>query len=119
MATHEQAAAALKNAGQTVTIIAQYRPDGERRASARGKESVTLLTTQQLQQLQGSLWSLRFRVQPLRSQDPRPERAADEQQHGLRHHDAKEQPKERLLHQVSCTSYNLLDEDEIESERDC
>lgn len=30
MATHEQAAAALKNAGQTVTIIAQYRPDGER-----------------------------------------------------------------------------------------
>lgn len=29
MATHEQAAAALKNAGQTVTIIAQYRPDGE------------------------------------------------------------------------------------------
>lgn len=30
MATHEQAAAALKNAGQTVTIIAQYRPDGKR-----------------------------------------------------------------------------------------
>ena len=30
MATHEQAAAALKNAGQTVTIIAQYRPDGRR-----------------------------------------------------------------------------------------
>lgn len=29
MATHEQAAAALKNAGQTVTIIAQYRPDGK------------------------------------------------------------------------------------------
>uniref|UniRef100_A0A3B3QH89 PDZ domain-containing protein n=1 Tax=Paramormyrops kingsleyae TaxID=1676925 RepID=A0A3B3QH89_9TELE len=28
-ATHEQAAAALKNAGQTVTIIAQYRPEGE------------------------------------------------------------------------------------------
>ncbi|MCJ8748365.1 hypothetical protein PDJAM_G00164050 [Pangasius djambal] len=27
-ATHEQAAAALKNAGQTVTIIAQYRPEG-------------------------------------------------------------------------------------------
>ncbi|MEQ2276780.1 Disks large 1, partial [Xenotaenia resolanae] len=26
-ATHEQAAAALKNAGQTVTIVAQYRPD--------------------------------------------------------------------------------------------
>uniref|UniRef100_A0A673VK19 Discs large MAGUK scaffold protein 1a n=1 Tax=Salmo trutta TaxID=8032 RepID=A0A673VK19_SALTR len=26
-ATHEQAAAALKNAGQTVTIIAQYRPE--------------------------------------------------------------------------------------------
>lgn len=29
MATHEQAAAALKNAGQTVTIIAQYRPEGK------------------------------------------------------------------------------------------
>lgn len=28
-ATHEQAAAALKNAGQTVTIVAQYRPEGE------------------------------------------------------------------------------------------
>ncbi|KAK1787735.1 hypothetical protein P4O66_016218 [Electrophorus voltai] len=28
-ATHEQAAAALKNAGQTVTIIAQYRPEVE------------------------------------------------------------------------------------------
>ncbi|XP_038124880.1 disks large homolog 4-like isoform X3 [Cyprinodon tularosa] len=27
IATHEQAAAALKNAGQTVTIVAQYRPD--------------------------------------------------------------------------------------------
>uniref|UniRef100_A0A673KFB0 Disks large homolog 1 n=1 Tax=Sinocyclocheilus rhinocerous TaxID=307959 RepID=A0A673KFB0_9TELE len=27
-ATHEQAAAALKNAGQTVTIVAQYRPEG-------------------------------------------------------------------------------------------
>ncbi len=28
-ATHEQAAAALKGAGQVVTIIAQYRPEGE------------------------------------------------------------------------------------------
>lgn len=27
-ATHEQAAAALKRAGQTVTIVAQYRPEG-------------------------------------------------------------------------------------------
>ena len=26
--SHEQAAAALKRAGQTVTIIAQYRPEG-------------------------------------------------------------------------------------------
>lgn len=32
-ATHEQAAAALKNAGTTVTIMAQYRPEGERRGS--------------------------------------------------------------------------------------
>lgn len=30
-ATHEQAAAALKRAGQTVTIIAQYRPEGRSR----------------------------------------------------------------------------------------
>uniref|UniRef100_A0A3B4YBI9 Discs large MAGUK scaffold protein 4 n=1 Tax=Seriola lalandi dorsalis TaxID=1841481 RepID=A0A3B4YBI9_SERLL len=29
-ATHEQAAAALKNAGQTVTIVAQYRPEYSR-----------------------------------------------------------------------------------------
>lgn len=28
-ATHEQAAAALKGAGQMVTIIAQYRPEGK------------------------------------------------------------------------------------------
>jgi hypothetical protein len=28
-ASHEQAAAALKNAGQAVTIVAQYRPEGE------------------------------------------------------------------------------------------
>jgi len=28
-ATHEQAAAALKGAGQTVTIIAQYQPEGK------------------------------------------------------------------------------------------
>lgn len=28
-ATHEQAAAALKGAGQVVTIVAQYRPEGE------------------------------------------------------------------------------------------
>lgn len=27
-ATHEQAAAALKRAGQSVTIVAQYRPEG-------------------------------------------------------------------------------------------
>lgn len=30
-ATHEQAAAALKRAGQSVTIVAQYRPEGKRR----------------------------------------------------------------------------------------
>lgn len=34
-ATHEQAAAALKNAGQTVTIVAHYRPEGERRFGDR------------------------------------------------------------------------------------
>lgn len=28
-ASHEQAAAALKGAGQTVTIIAQYQPEGQ------------------------------------------------------------------------------------------
>uniref|UniRef100_A0A3P9J9C7 Discs large MAGUK scaffold protein 4 n=1 Tax=Oryzias latipes TaxID=8090 RepID=A0A3P9J9C7_ORYLA len=35
MATHEQAAAALKNAGQTVTIVAQYRPDEYSRFEAK------------------------------------------------------------------------------------
>uniref|UniRef100_A0A8C9V9A7 Discs large MAGUK scaffold protein 4 n=1 Tax=Scleropages formosus TaxID=113540 RepID=A0A8C9V9A7_SCLFO len=34
-ATHEQAAAALKNAGQTVTIIAQYRPEDTSRFEAK------------------------------------------------------------------------------------
>lgn len=34
-ATHEQAAAALKRAGQSVTIVAQYRPEGRRRKVAR------------------------------------------------------------------------------------
>ncbi|XP_050981226.1 discs large homolog 1-like protein isoform X17 [Labeo rohita] len=34
-ATHEQAAAALKNAGQTVTIVAQYRPDEYSRFEAK------------------------------------------------------------------------------------
>ncbi|KAG7255646.1 hypothetical protein CRUP_030262 [Coryphaenoides rupestris] len=33
-ATHEQAAAALKGAGQMVTIVAQYRPEGEGRPPA-------------------------------------------------------------------------------------
>lgn len=28
-ATHEEAAAALKNASQAVTIVAQYRPEGK------------------------------------------------------------------------------------------
>ncbi|XP_071220551.1 disks large homolog 4-like isoform X8 [Salvelinus alpinus] len=35
IATHEQAAAALKNAGQTVTIIAQYRPEEYSRFEAK------------------------------------------------------------------------------------
>lgn len=42
MATHEQAAAALKNAGQTVTIIAQYRPDGKTTERPSHKELYTL-----------------------------------------------------------------------------
>lgn len=29
-ATHEEAAAALKGAGDTVDIVAQYKPEGER-----------------------------------------------------------------------------------------
>lgn len=41
MATHEQAAAALKNAGQTVTIIAQYRPDGKATTVTYNKPSDT------------------------------------------------------------------------------
>uniref|UniRef100_A0AAY5KIS1 Discs large MAGUK scaffold protein 4 n=1 Tax=Esox lucius TaxID=8010 RepID=A0AAY5KIS1_ESOLU len=35
IATHEQAAAALKNAGQTVTIVAQYRPEEYSRFEAK------------------------------------------------------------------------------------
>uniref|UniRef100_A0A3Q2NQA3 Disks large homolog 1 n=1 Tax=Fundulus heteroclitus TaxID=8078 RepID=A0A3Q2NQA3_FUNHE len=35
IATHEQAAAALKNAGQTVTIVAQYKPDEYSRFEAK------------------------------------------------------------------------------------
>nr|AAC31653.1 Dlgh1 homolog [Mus musculus] len=34
-ASHEQAAAALKNAGQAVTIVAQYRPEESRRFEAK------------------------------------------------------------------------------------
>lgn len=34
-ATHEQAAAALKNAGQTVTIVAQFRPEEYSRFEAK------------------------------------------------------------------------------------
>lgn len=37
-ATHEQAAAALKRAGQTVTIIAQYRPEGKAVVNNNGKQ---------------------------------------------------------------------------------
>lgn len=44
MATHEQAAAALKNAGQTVTIIAQYRPDGKVTTAAHEKSPSSLCT---------------------------------------------------------------------------
>lgn len=38
-ATHEQAAAALKNAGQMVTIIAHYRPEGETTAQLHAVET--------------------------------------------------------------------------------
>ena len=37
-ATHEQAAAALKGAGETVEIIAQYRPEGELLCCAKDVE---------------------------------------------------------------------------------
>ncbi|KAL8180745.1 UNVERIFIED_CONTAM: Disks large 3 [Gekko kuhli] len=36
-ATHEQAAAALKRAGQTVTIVAQYRPEEDETGGGAGK----------------------------------------------------------------------------------
>lgn len=42
-ATHEQAAAALKNAGQTVTIVAHYRPEGEYRNNVQDNETNTPL----------------------------------------------------------------------------
>ncbi|CAG5989953.1 unnamed protein product [Menidia menidia] len=41
-ATHEQAAAALKRAGQTVTIIAQYRPEGRQK---RGQYHAKFIST--------------------------------------------------------------------------
>lgn len=47
MATHEQAAAALKNAGQTVTIIAQYRPDGNATTSPHVFSSITQVYSHQ------------------------------------------------------------------------
>uniref|UniRef100_A0A8B9V4W4 PDZ domain-containing protein n=1 Tax=Anas zonorhyncha TaxID=75864 RepID=A0A8B9V4W4_9AVES len=39
-ATHEQAAAALKRAGQTVTIIAQYRPEGTGTGTGTGRRAI-------------------------------------------------------------------------------
>lgn len=42
-ATHEQAAAALKGAGQVVTIIAQYRPEGESAQTTRCCENTGTL----------------------------------------------------------------------------
>lgn len=41
-ATHEQAAAALKGAGQVVTIVAQYRPEGESLQTGYSKSTGTL-----------------------------------------------------------------------------
>ena len=67
-ATHEQAAAALKNAGQTVTIVAQYRPEGETHTE-RYIERCNLML----------MMVCVCRVQPLRGEDPRPEGADDEQ----------------------------------------
>lgn len=43
-ATHEQAAAALKRAGQSVTIVAQYRPEGRRRKVEQDGEFKLILT---------------------------------------------------------------------------
>lgn len=62
MATHEQAAAALKNAGQTVTIIAQYRPDGNSHASPRGSAHARQLLTGCLRNGDGSTARTRLKV---------------------------------------------------------
>lgn len=43
-ATHEQAAAALKRAGQTVTIIAQYRPEGKAALNNKVKQCATCVS---------------------------------------------------------------------------
>lgn len=43
-ATHEQAAVALKGAGQVVTIIAQYRPEGTSEMSAHELGSASPLS---------------------------------------------------------------------------
>lgn len=62
MATHEQAAAALKNAGQTVTIIAQYRPDGKRH---QGQTNILFLISENVANLFLYDFVLYFRVQPV------------------------------------------------------
>ncbi|XP_041075837.1 disks large homolog 3 isoform X2 [Polyodon spathula] len=47
-ATHEQAAAALKRAGQTVTIIAQYRPEGRNPEYSRFESKIHDLREQMM-----------------------------------------------------------------------
>uniref|UniRef100_A0A3B4BBP1 Uncharacterized protein n=1 Tax=Periophthalmus magnuspinnatus TaxID=409849 RepID=A0A3B4BBP1_9GOBI len=54
-ATHEQAAAALKNAGQTVTIMAQYRPEGTDRLLTHAIHQ-TNLTLIHMGTIEGGEW---------------------------------------------------------------
>ncbi|CAJ1073089.1 discs large homolog 1-like protein isoform X7 [Xyrichtys novacula] len=54
-ATHEQAAAALKNAGQTVTIIAHYRPEEYSRFEAKIHDLRELMMNSSISSGSGSL----------------------------------------------------------------
>ncbi|KAK2835197.1 hypothetical protein Q5P01_015681 [Channa striata] len=61
-ATHEQAAAALKNAGQTVTIVAQYRPEEYSRFEAKIHDLREQMMTSSVSSSSTSLRSTQKRI---------------------------------------------------------
>uniref|UniRef100_A0A7N8XWX2 Disks large homolog 1 n=1 Tax=Mastacembelus armatus TaxID=205130 RepID=A0A7N8XWX2_9TELE len=66
-ATHEQAAAALKNAGQTVTIVAQYRPEEYVRFEAKIHDLREQMMTSSVSSSSTSLRSTQKRTLYVRS----------------------------------------------------